>query len=65
VRATICKFAVAAGVDRGLHLADHFGQGHHRLAGEMSALFGKHLILDLDARGAGAFKHADGAPDVD
>ena len=35
------------------------------LAGEVPALLGKHLILDLDAGRAGALEHAHGATHVD
>jgi hypothetical protein len=56
---------IAARVDRGLHLLHHLVERDHVLAGEVAALLGKYLVLDLQSRRAGALEHAHGAHHVD
>ena len=53
--------AVAAGIDRGLHLADHLGGRDHFLSVEMPATLRRHLIFELDGAGSGALQHRDRA----
>jgi hypothetical protein len=59
------QVGIGAGIDSGLDLSNHFQGRYHLFAFEMSATFGKHLILNLDGVGAGAFEQLDGAPHVE
>jgi hypothetical protein len=59
------QFLVAAGVARGLDLADHFAGLHHVLAGEVAAALGADLVFELDAVGAGALQGAHGVVGVE
>ena len=52
-------------VDRGPHLAHHLLQRDQLLAVEMTAPFGRVLVLDLNGAGAGLLQNANGVGDVD
>ncbi len=56
---------VAAGIARGLDLADHFAGLHHVLAGEVAAALGADLVFELDAVGARALQGAHGVVGVE
>jgi len=52
-------------VHRRLDLLHHATAPNHLLAAEMTAFLRKHLILELDACGAGAFQQPHRARDID
>ena len=56
---------VAAGVDRGLDLADHLGFGDDLLAFVMAAFLGRDLVLDVEPSDPRLLVFAHGADDVD
>ena len=56
---------VAARVEHGLQLGEHFRERNDVLAAEVAAALGKRLILDLDRGHAGSLELGDRAPGVE